>query len=135
MSRFKVMFLAVLGLLLLSVPQVWADSGCVHLDAQVQVASTDPTNPAANIQGTALISLANQPPVEAAITVVPGNIKVGDDGTIHMINAMTVVMSDGSVLKMDDNTVLSPTTTPFVYHVSARLTIFQARDFLQMPSA
>ncbi len=54
---------------------------------------------------------------------------MGEDGTLHMTNAMTIVMPDGSVLKLTDNAVLSPTETPLVYRINARLDNFQGTGF------
>ncbi len=129
MSRSKVAVLVFLGLLVLVSPQARADSGCIQMSAQGQATSIDPTNPFDTYKGSWVVTFDGQPPVEATLTIVIENIKVGDDGTIHMVNALTIVMPDGSSLKMADNAVLVPTETPLIYRFNTRLNNFEGTGF------
>jgi len=80
-------------------------------------------------KGTMVASMEGQPPVVGVTAIVPREIKVGDDGTIHMSSTLTLFMPDGSTLKQTDDAILDPTEMPLVYRVNSRLNIVEGTGF------
>ncbi|HEY6010471.1 MAG TPA: hypothetical protein VIX18_03290 [Nitrospirota bacterium] len=125
MSRFKVACLVFLGFMVLMGSEAIAESGCVPVSIQSEAASTDPVNVFALYKGTMAAIMEGLPAVAGATTIAPREIKMGDDGSIHMISTLTVFLPDGSTLKQNDDAVLDPTETPLVYRVNSRLNIVE----------
>jgi hypothetical protein len=114
-----------LGFMVLMGQEARAESGCVQVSIQSEATSIDPANVFSMYQGTMVASMEGQPPVPGATTIVPREIKVGDDGTIHMSSTLTAFLPDGSTLKQTDDAVLDPTETPLVFRVNSRLNIVE----------
>ncbi len=131
MSRFRVLCFVVLGLMVFTGSQAWADSNCIHLSAQGQATPINPANPFDVHKGTIVLSVDGQPPVQAELTVVPQNIRPGEDGTMHVTNAVTITLPDGSTLNMADHVVLSPTEVPMVYRLNSRLDNFNGTGMFE----
>ena len=125
MSRFKVVCLVVLGFMVLVGQEARAESGCIPVSIQSEATSIDPTNVFAMYNGTMVASMEGMPPMPGATTIVPREIRVGDDGTIHLSSTLTAFLPDGSTLKQIDDAVLDPTETPLLYRVNSRVNIVE----------
>jgi hypothetical protein len=120
MSKFK-LFLSVVSVMMLCSGQALATSGChdVHLDASDT--AVDPMLLFGRYAGTAQVSLDGQPALPAAVSFIPAEIKIGDDGTVHLTNVLNFDLGPMGTLSVQDNAVLSPTENPYIYTMNSRL--------------
>jgi hypothetical protein len=121
MSGFKTIILAVAGSMIFFAAQAWAGSTCHDVHFQATVSAVDPLLPFGRYAGTALVSFDGQPAVPAATSFIPAAIKMADDGSIQMTNALTFDLGQMGAFTVQDNAVLSPTENPYVYTMNTRL--------------
>ncbi len=120
MFRFKVLVPAIAGMMLLAA-HAWAASTCHDVHVESTISAVDPMLPFGNYAGAAQVSLDGQPAVPAAVSLVPVELKLGDDGTYHLTGMLTFDLGQMGALTVQDNAVLSPTENPYVYRMSTRL--------------
>lgn len=120
MSKVKVLFLAVLGVLMLFSTQAWAGSTCYDWSADCDLYIVDPTNPFAGLRGTVKGYLEGQP-LDIAVSSRIKEMKITDDGSMQIEIQYNWVLPDGSTMTLLGHPVLSPTEVPYLYRINARI--------------
>jgi len=120
MSKCKVLFLAVVGVLMLFSAQAWAGSTCYDWIADCDLNLTDPTNPFNAFQGTVTGSLEGQP-LAISLTSQIKEMKYTEDGSILIEIHYYWKLADGSTMTLVGHPVLSPTDVPYLYRINARI--------------
>lgn len=114
-------FLAAVTVVMLLAGQSWAFSTCHDVHVEATNTAVDPLLLFGKYAGTALISIDGQPPIPAALSLIPLEIKFSDDGTVHMTNTLAFDFGPMGSMTVQDNAVLVPTENPYIYTFNSRL--------------
>ncbi len=120
MFRFKMLVPAIAGIMMFAAHS-WAASVCHDVHVEATNSAVDPMLIFGKYAGSALISLDGQPAIPAAISLVPVELKIGDDGSVHPTGMLTFDLGPMGTLTVQDNAVLTPTENPYVYRMNSRL--------------
>jgi hypothetical protein len=101
--------------------ECWAGPICHDVHVEATDSAVNPMLPFGNWAGTAMVTVDGGSPIPATVSLIPANIRITDDGTVHMTNTLTFDVGPLGSLTVQDNAVLSPTATPYLYRMNSRL--------------
>lgn len=101
-----------------------AETICHDVSLQATITAVDPMMPLGNYAGVAQLSLDGQPSIPAGSFLTPVQIKMAEDGTVHLTGRLTFDLGSLGTVTAEDNAVLSPTETPYLYRMNTRLENF-----------
>lgn len=99
----------------------WANQNCHDVHVEATNSAVDPANMFGKFAGTAMVSIDGQAAFPAAVSFMPVEYRITDDGTVHLSNALTFDLGAMGALIVQDNAVLSPTADPYLYTMNSRL--------------
>jgi len=127
MSRLHVFCMVFLGGMLIVSPTSWAETGCLDYSSSITL-SGDPQNPYGLYFGEKTVTIGNQSFEHVPTTLIIGELKLGDDGTLHAVDTVIVAFGDLGTLILTEHAVASPTDVPYVYRVNSRFDICVSED-------
>lgn len=101
--------------------QSLANPTCHRVHVEAVNTAVDPLLMFGKYAGTAMISVDGQPAIPAGLSMVPHKFKIDEDGTVHPTTTITFDLGPMGTLSVQDNAILSPTSSPYLYIMNSRL--------------